>query len=872
MHAAPRVATAVAQRRVPPPSNAVAQVVQVCDALVAAVAPTFGPAGSDAMLVSAVNSVLITSSGASVLAALQVEHPLARVVLDAALEHGRHCGDGSTRMVLCLSRALHELARCARVSTEQPGASHGALGARRSGQATAGSAGDTDTRRQLMQLSRAFAALQARFCDAVLRECLGGGATATETPATGSDPAKWTRMGALLRDIRSLAATQLAGAFSRSAVESLCTLLVKWIRACTPAKADAAAARMRLRTVCAVVERLVDEFPVIEVPRASLSSSTVVADGVLVRGSLVRAHLLPGSRKLSDVQVAVFTCSVEASGPASGRVSTTGATAAVEVTSAAQLSTALSFKSVRVGSMVRALRERGVKVVMSTHPVPDYFGQMCEDHGMVGVEAVEDADVERLCHAAGVSPLRDCHERTVQFAPLVHAMSVDRVKLGPVGCVRLCVSAGASPSGSAGSGSRERGGDVSSGSRAANNAGGTAFERPSSADGVADTDGTTHVRSKETDEAWGSAAQSCRQLVLCGASAGIATQFALAVRRVLRMLAFWLRDRLTAELEAGGEDSMGCIGSGCVSGGGAPELRCALVCDDLARVCDSQGAARAAGSAAAPADSKAPAVRSVTAARAFSDVLVDGLVSPTVMSMALRVLKEGLLAVPFALARSSEGASSSADAFGGASGAGAASIVDSFDRGRGGGSGSGDAFGGGRVSGGATGLPVTGPAGQAQSQSRRMLAAWPQLASLWRLPVDGTRPDAGGSDVLWSLGMLGVAVPGCPGVARDGAGAVAFGGLLFADLGCDGSESVAGDGARGDDRDGDRVLEPAAQCLALVDALCAVLRQMCRLSHVVGVRAKARGARELRSEATHGSARGGNGGRDHDRDSDDDDA
>lgn len=73
-----------------------------------AVRTSFGPQPREKLLVSATNKVLLTSSGASILASLVSTHPVARWVLDVIAAHSRHVGDGSTAFVLLLCGALEE--------------------------------------------------------------------------------------------------------------------------------------------------------------------------------------------------------------------------------------------------------------------------------------------------------------------------------------------------------------------------------------------------------------------------------------------------------------------------------------------------------------------------------------------------------------------------------------------------------------------------------------------------------------------------------------------------------------------------------------------------------------------------------------------
>lgn len=93
---------ATAQHRM----SALLRALRVCDVVTRTVEPTFGPRGADAVVVSATNSVLLTASGAVVLAACDVQHPLARLVVGSALSYGQHCGTSLCAAVTACSLSL----------------------------------------------------------------------------------------------------------------------------------------------------------------------------------------------------------------------------------------------------------------------------------------------------------------------------------------------------------------------------------------------------------------------------------------------------------------------------------------------------------------------------------------------------------------------------------------------------------------------------------------------------------------------------------------------------------------------------------------------------------------------------------------------
>ena len=84
----------------------VRELVLIADALASTVATSFGPLPNEKLLVSNTRKVIISSSGATILARLVGAHPIARLVLDCAQAHVRRAGDGASAFVLGVAAAL----------------------------------------------------------------------------------------------------------------------------------------------------------------------------------------------------------------------------------------------------------------------------------------------------------------------------------------------------------------------------------------------------------------------------------------------------------------------------------------------------------------------------------------------------------------------------------------------------------------------------------------------------------------------------------------------------------------------------------------------------------------------------------------------
>jgi len=73
-----------------------------------AVRATYGPGGLDKMLVSSIGDIDVTNDGVTVLNGLDVDHPAAKVVVEAARTQRDEVGDGTTTAVLLAGTLLRE--------------------------------------------------------------------------------------------------------------------------------------------------------------------------------------------------------------------------------------------------------------------------------------------------------------------------------------------------------------------------------------------------------------------------------------------------------------------------------------------------------------------------------------------------------------------------------------------------------------------------------------------------------------------------------------------------------------------------------------------------------------------------------------------
>ena len=67
---------------------------------------TLGPRGMDKMLVDSLGDVTITNDGATILKDIDVQHPAAKMLVEAAKTQDNEVGDGTTTVVVLAGELL----------------------------------------------------------------------------------------------------------------------------------------------------------------------------------------------------------------------------------------------------------------------------------------------------------------------------------------------------------------------------------------------------------------------------------------------------------------------------------------------------------------------------------------------------------------------------------------------------------------------------------------------------------------------------------------------------------------------------------------------------------------------------------------------
>jgi len=80
--------------------------IAVAVAVANAVKTTLGPKGMDKMMVSDLGDIVITNDGATILSEMNVEHPVAKIMVDIAKTQEKEVGDGTTTVVIIAGELL----------------------------------------------------------------------------------------------------------------------------------------------------------------------------------------------------------------------------------------------------------------------------------------------------------------------------------------------------------------------------------------------------------------------------------------------------------------------------------------------------------------------------------------------------------------------------------------------------------------------------------------------------------------------------------------------------------------------------------------------------------------------------------------------
>jgi hypothetical protein len=403
--------------------------------LAAAVEPSFGPCGADALIRNPHDSgTLISNSGAAIVASLRTGHPAARFLLGVVQAFDREAADGSAALLLMLAAAARALARL--LSTGGGGYAAGASSAAAS--SVGASASPQQRRLHMTQLSRAFSALASSgsgapslsqwLWPAVRRQLLRVAPTGAAPPAATPPPPRMPHPPCLpLADaLRGLVGTALAGPFSHAARALLQRLLLRWVR-----RHYRGGGRAQLASVLQHLLRGWTDAVLLS-PGAALSDSRLVRrEDIILRRSLhprgvglpraaatappLRFVVMHGSLAPVAPTVAVGASQQDHAGH---RV-----VAAVLVASAAELGSARASEAAAVAARAAALRRAGIGLVLSTVELHPQAASALAAHGIAAAELLEPEEAEALCDRAAVHPLGLTDDRSLAEALAADALA-----------------------------------------------------------------------------------------------------------------------------------------------------------------------------------------------------------------------------------------------------------------------------------------------------------------------------------------------------------------------------------------------------------------------------------------------------------------
>ena len=95
--------------------SALVKNVEAATSLAGAVRSTLGPKGLDKMLVEPDGTAIVTNDGVTVLETAEVEHPTARLLIDASSSQDRAARDGTTTTVILVSEFLQNALKLVRM-------------------------------------------------------------------------------------------------------------------------------------------------------------------------------------------------------------------------------------------------------------------------------------------------------------------------------------------------------------------------------------------------------------------------------------------------------------------------------------------------------------------------------------------------------------------------------------------------------------------------------------------------------------------------------------------------------------------------------------------------------------------------------------
>lgn len=341
---------------------------KICEYLENILKDTFGPCGLDVMLNSSSGKILITNSGGIIVDSLYIGHPVARVIVDKIKTHYYVAGDGCCSFIIVLTQALREIAN--RVGITSPAELK------------------TSTLQALLALSKHFISIENE-----LNKLL----TPTLQKISMNIDLMKSDQSVVKEALNHAVNTCMNGKFSSGIQKLLTSLLVESITSSFTHRDD----------LYTNVECLLDDFNqwCVECPGRPVQYSTM-DQGFLIPRELATGQEinLPKSGK-ADFTFVMLQCSLDSS-------KNTGK-AEIQISDLSVYSKTLVHNQITTLSVLKALKEEDIDLLISSENVSDMALHFCRQLGIAVIQMVPMETVSYICKCLNIQPI--CNLDTVDI-------------------------------------------------------------------------------------------------------------------------------------------------------------------------------------------------------------------------------------------------------------------------------------------------------------------------------------------------------------------------------------------------------------------------------------------------------------------------
>ena len=411
----------------------------IAEALASVVRPLFGPRGRDVLIVAGEyrSSALITNSGSLVLRTLlggadsdgssPVRNAIGRYLLQLVTQQDAECGDGCSALIIMIAAGMRHAHKACSTSCEP------------------------EYLRRRARLSMSIQWLRRSWIPCCLEPMLTGQFSEPKETrkAIGKDELWSTKppIGRVHDCIEAMIHTLLKGKFGRAAVDVLSNVMSQWIfRSSLRNTREAAYNNEYIASLKRDCEELSSTWPILHAPGASLGSSQILQDEVLISRPFYREQSMAShtiSHSQGNKEFLSFVVVMASFNPAS--LSQLMSLPSAPVTSQQAFSNAIHNKDQWAARCVEAMAKRQISLLVCTESIPEEFSGHFRRFGMVAIDHVEEWQAQHLCAHAGIDPIlfaypgafsiSDSSNECVKKSIVGRANTVGRVTLGGINCV-----------------------------------------------------------------------------------------------------------------------------------------------------------------------------------------------------------------------------------------------------------------------------------------------------------------------------------------------------------------------------------------------------------------------------------------------------